>query len=132
MAFCTNCGSSINGIAVFCVNCGEKVSGRTDAQNKDNNSADDSSKTYAILAVVLPILFFLPLVTEPKTEFGTFWANQALILLLAFSVASFFTFIFIGYLLGIATTVLWILSIISVSKGEMKPIPLIGEIVIIE
>ncbi|MCI7375823.1 MAG: hypothetical protein MSH52_06550 [Christensenellaceae bacterium] len=92
----------------------------------------DNSKTMAILAVVFPILFFLPIVTNPKTEFGTFWANQALLLLLLSVVASITAGIVIGILIWIFQVVLWIMALVSVCKGEMKRLPLIGTIDIIK
>ena len=93
---------------------------------------NDNSKTMAILAVVFPILFFLPIVTNPKTEFGTFWANQALLLLLLSVVASITAGIVIGILIWIFQVVLWIMALVSVCKGEMKRLPLIGTIDIIK
>lgn len=92
----------------------------------------DNSKTMAILAVVFPILFFLPIVTNPKTEFGTFWANQALLLLLLSVVASITAGIVIGILIWVFQVVLWIMALVSVCKGEMKRLPLIGTIDIIK
>lgn len=128
MEFCKNCGFAVKEDAAFCVNCGERIYTNSEA-NKQSNTSSESN---VVLAVVLPILFFLPLLTEPKTEFGTFWANQSLLLLLSFLLSSFLSSIFIGYLMGLVALVFWVLAIVSVAKEEMKPIPLIGAIQIIK
>ena len=78
------------------------------------------------------ILFFLPLVTNPKTEFGKFWANQSLLLLLLGIIGNITKAIYIGYVIAVAGFVFWIMALVSVCKGEMKPLPLIGGIQIIK
>lgn len=145
MPYCTNCGAQYDDGAKFCPTCGA-TTGET-AQSNARQNADytnptqqpaqqpvqsDNSKTMAILAVVFPILFFLPIVTNPKTEFGTFWANQALLLLLLSVVASITAGIVIGILIWVFQVVLWIMALVSVCKGEMKRLPLIGTIDIIK
>lgn len=90
------------------------------------------NKTMALLAVIFPILFFLPLVAGDKTEFDKFWANQALLLFLLGILSSFTVAIIIGIVLGIAEFVFWIMAIIAVANGQMKPLPLIGKIEIIK
>ena len=148
MPYCTNCGAQYDDGAKFCPTCGA-TTGETAQQstytNAQQNTAytnptqpvqqpvqTDNSKTMAILAVVFPILFFLPIVTNPKTEFGTFWANQALLLLLLSVVASITAGIVIGLLIGVFEVVRWIMALVSVCKGEMKRLPLIGTIDIIK
>ena len=144
MPYCTNCGAQYDDGAKFCPTCGA-TTGEAAQSNAQQNAAyttptqpvqqpvqTDNSKTMAILAVVFPILFFLPIVTIPKTEFGTFWANQALLLLLLSVVASITAGIVIGILIWIFQVVLWIMALVSVCKGEMKRLPLIGTIDIIK
>ena len=118
ISYCTNCGAQYDDGAKFCPTCGA-TTGETAQSNAQQNAAyttptqpaqqpvqTDNSKTMAILAVVFPILFFLPIVTNPKTEFGTFWANQALLLLLLSVVASITAGIVIGILIWIFQVVL--------------------------
>ena len=139
MPYCTNCGAQYDDGAKFCPTCGA-TTGETAQQSTHTNPTQpvqqpvqtDNSKTMAILAVVFPILFFLPIVTNPKTEFGTFWANQALLLLLLSVVASITAGIVIGILIWVFQVVLWIMALVSVCKGEMKRLPLIGTIDIIK
>lgn len=134
MAFCSRCGATIADDEKFCSSCGAKIdeNGFAGPSQKSQPSAADNSRTYSILAVVFPILFFLPIVTEPKTAFGTFWANQALLLLLGYVVSGFMCFLFIGYALELVMMIFWIMSIVAVCNGEMKPVPLIGTIEIIK
>lgn len=83
MPYCTNCGAQYDDGAKFCPTCGA-TTGETAQQSTYTNPTQpvqqpvqtDNSKTMAILAVVFPILFFLPIVTNPKTEFGTFWGQS--------------------------------------------------------
>lgn len=131
MAFCSQCGASVEDGTSFCPNCGAKI-GAVGGQQSAASQPTNNSKSIAILAVIFPILFFLPLVVEPKTAFGTFWANQSLLLLIAYLISGVLCFIFIGYVLYVAVIVFWIMAIVSVCKDEMKPLPLIGEIVIIK
>lgn len=78
MPYCTNCGAQYDDGAKFCPTCGA-TTGEA-AQSNAQQNADytnptqpaqqpvqtDNSKTMAILAVVFPILFFLPIVTNPR------------------------------------------------------------------
>ena len=98
--------------------------------------AESKNKTMAILARIFPILFFLPIIGE-KDEFGTFHANQALLqLLLGIAISIVSIIPVIGWIVGlvgsIASFVFWIMGIIAVTKNEMKPLPVIGGIVILK
>jgi len=95
----------------------------------------EQNKIMAILGYIIPFLFFIPLVTDAKTDaFAKFHANQQLNLLLfgvvGWTLASILTAVVIGVLLfpivSVASLVFAVLGIINVSKGEMKPLPLIG------
>jgi len=109
-----------------------------------------ANKAVSILAY-LGILFFLPLVACPNSKFGRFHANQALLLLLASAALNIatriikapidlfsfgFPFSYISGTLtgatGIAIVVFMIIGMVSASKGEMKPLPIIGSIEIIK
>lgn len=81
------------------------------------------------------LLFFLPLVIEPKTQFKTFHANQALLLLIFTVVSqmiSYFLFIiFIGIILlpivSLISFIFFILGIVNALNGKMERLPVIGE-----
>lgn len=106
---------------------------------KESLSDDvERHKTLAIIGYILPILFFLPFLSDEgkKSEFARFHANQHLILLIAlvglYFVHSFlFAMFFVGgyfimNLINLAFLVLMIIGVINAAKGEMKELPLIG------
>lgn len=119
-------------------------------QEKQNQPNTDSSggkmgdvashKTMAIIGYILPVLFFIPLLSEAKNDpFAKFHSNQHLNLLLAWVAVNVVgTFIpIIGWflILPIGTLVLIvfaIMGIINANKGEMKKLPLIGEFELIK
>lgn len=105
------------------------------------NQADaDKNKAMAIIGYIIPILFFIPLVTDAKNSpFAKFHANQQLVLLLAAIAVNVVGGIipFLGWFIilpfgSIALIVLAIMGIISAAKGEMKKLPVIGGISIIK
>lgn len=103
-----------------------------------NNDVNDN-KPMAIIGYIIPLLFFIPLVTDAKNSpFAKFHANQQLILLIAaIAVNVVGTIIpFIGWFIilplgTIAIIVFAIIGVINAAKGEMKTLPLIGEFKII-
>lgn len=103
-----------------------------DGQKNDTTTkADiDKNKTMAILAY---FIFFLPLLTDAKdSKFAKFHANQALLVTLIYVAGFVLTFFLIGFLIYIVGFVFWIMGIISAVNGEMKRLPLIGNIEIIK
>lgn len=139
----------------------QKQSATTGTENEQSNTQENSSaadrarqefeeiteslnddvanhKTLAIVGYILPILFFLPLLSEEgkKSEFARFHANQHLILLIAlvglYFVHSFLFMMFFmgGYfimnIINLAFFVLMVIGIINAAKGEMKELPLVG------
>ena len=102
------------------------------------DSADvEKNKTMAILAY---FIFFLPLITEAKNSpFAKFHANQSLILFLFVVAVNIIGAIipFLGWFIilplgSLAALVFWVMGIINASKGEMKELPLIGGIHILD
>lgn len=94
----------------------------------------ENNKAMAIVGYILPILFFIPLVTDAKNSvFAKFHANQQLNLLLAciavnvvgtiIPVLGWFIILPIGTIILI---VLAIIGIINAAKGEIKKLPIIG------
>ena len=100
----------------------------------------EKNKAMAIVGYIIPILFFIPLISDGKNSpFAKFHANQQLVLLIAAVVINIVGGIipFLGWFiilpLGcIFLLVVAIMGIINASKGEMKPLPLIGGISIIK
>ena len=96
----------------------------------------EKNKAMAIVGYIIPILFFIPLVSEDgkKSPFAKFHANQQLNLLLFWVVgqilATVLTFVVIGFLIFplvmIAGVIFMIMGIINAANGTMKELPLIG------
>ena len=105
------------------------------------NSTDaEKNKVMAIVGYILPILFFIPLVSDAKNSpFAKFHANQQLNLLLAaiavnivgtiIPILGWFIILPLG---SLALIVFAIMGIINGAKGEMKKLPLIGGFQIIK
>lgn len=79
------------------------------------------------------ILFFLPLVLIPRSGFGRFHANQALLNLLWGVVFGILTRIIPGlrWIFGLIMLVYPIWGIITAMRGEERPFPVIGKYTII-
>jgi len=100
----------------------------------------EKNKAMAIVGYIIPILFFIPLITDAKNSpFAKFHSNQQLILLLAAiavnivgSVVPFLGWFIILPFGSIALIVLAIIGIINAAKGEMKKLPVIGGFSIIK
>jgi uncharacterized membrane protein len=99
----------------------------------------DQNKPMAIIGYLIPILFFIPMLSEKKSPFGMFHAKQQLNLLLsAIAVNIIGTVIpFLGWFIilpigSIVLIVLAIMGIINAAKGEMKQLPIIGGFQIIK
>lgn len=98
-----------------------------------NNDVNDN-KAMAIIGYIIPILFFIPLVTDAKNSpFAKFHANQQLILLIAAIAVNVIGMIipFLGWFIilplgSIAIFVFAIIGLINAAKGEMKELPMIG------
>lgn len=110
-------------------------------EDKQADNADiKSNKLMAIIGYIIPILFFVPFLSEAKNSpFAKFHANQQLSLFLAaIAVRVVGTIIpFIGWFIilpvgSLVILVLVILGVISASKGEMKKLPIIGEFSLIK
>jgi len=99
-----------------------------------NQSDAEKNKPLAIIGYIIPLIFFVPLLTDAKNSpFAKFHANQQLNLLLAcIAVNVVGTIIpFIGWFIilplgTIALIVIAIIGIINAAKGQMKKLPLIG------
>lgn len=99
-------------------------------------SADvEKNKLMAIIGYIIPILFFIPLLSDEtkNSPFAKFHANQQLVLLIsAIAVNIVGTLIpLLGWFIilpigSIILLVLAIMGVISAAKGEMKKLAIIG------
>lgn len=94
----------------------------------------EQPKAFAILGYIIPLLFFIPLLTEAKNNpAAKFHANQQLNLLLFWVAINVLAMIpILGWILYpfavIAGFILMIIGIMNVAKDQQKPLPLIGGI----
>jgi uncharacterized membrane protein len=89
-----------------------------------NEKDVQENKLWALLGY-LGILCLIPLLAKKDSKFAQFHAKQGLILL----IGEFFVWIpFLGWILGIIIFVFWIMGVINVFSGKMKPLPIIGEL----
>lgn len=73
----------------------------------------------------LGILCLIPLLAKKDSPFAQFHAKQGLILTIAWF---FFWIPFFGWILGLAVFILWIMGIVNVFSGKMKPLPIVGDL----
>lgn len=97
---------------------------------KADPSDVEKNKGMAILAY---IIFFIPILAAKDSKFAMYHANQGLILFLAWVAVSIVGTVvpFIGWFIiwplgSLFLIVVWVMGLINASKGEMKPLPLIG------
>ncbi len=109
--------------------------GSGNEQSNKETKQPDNQKVFAILGYVVPLLFFLPLVTDLKNNvFSKYHANQQLNLLLLLVLANAFASVLatgiVGFslfqLVWIAWLVFMVLGILNVVNGKQQPLPLIG------
>jgi len=109
------------------------------AHTTKSKETDQNVKTIAALAY---LIFFLPLLTNKDSKFAMYHANQGLILLIAgiaanfvmgfVSVATFGLGVLLWPLVSITVLILAIMGIMNALNGEMKPLPVIGNITILK
>ncbi len=112
---------------------------KVDDSTQETATPEDIEKNKG-MAVLAYILFFIPMLTEAKdSKFAMFHANQSLVLLIAGLAGLFISgiipilgWLFLGPAISIAWIVFLILGIVNASKGEMKELPLIGGIHILD
>ena len=97
-----------------------------------NNNIEPEKKMISAVSY-LWILFFLPLVLIPRSGFGRFHANQALLNLLWGVVFGILTRIIPGlrWLFGLIMLIYPICGIVTAMRGEERPFPVIGKYTII-
>ena len=77
----------------------------------------------------LGILVLVPLLTDSKNDpFVKFHIKQGIVLLVVGIIAGFVSWIpFIGWILGLALFVLWVIGLVNVLGGKEVKLPVIGQ-----
>lgn len=108
--------------------------------NQGNSSTSNEDKTVAFVSYLTLIGWIIALVMfngGNKTKLGGFHIRQSLgLLITAFAVGiaaiilAFIPFIgwFVSLLLYLAVLAAWIMGFINALSGEMKPLPVVGEL----
>lgn len=88
-----------------------------------------------LIAILAYVIFFLPLLTEKRSRFAMYHANQGLALLLlavgvnivgaAVPIIGWFIVAPVG---NLVTLVLFIIGVVHAANGEMQPLPLVGNL----
>ncbi|MEW5907227.1 MAG: hypothetical protein AB1734_10695 [Elusimicrobiota bacterium] len=104
-------------------------------QNTTTEPAQDQAadiENNRVLGILAYILFIIPLLAAKDSKFAMYHANQGLSLFVV-AVASHVILAFVPFfgallsgLASLAVLALMVIGIIGASKGEMKPLPVIG------
>jgi uncharacterized membrane protein len=147
MAFCAKCGNQMGDGVKFCPSCGASVAGKSakpvkaETQTEELQADPNDAEQNKGMAVLAYLLFFIPLLTGDykKSPFVKYHTNQGLLLFI-FSmggsiISSILMVVLIGFVLiflvGIASLIFFVLGLMNVLNGRMKPLPLIGRFTII-
>lgn len=103
-----------------------------------NSPEVDKNKPLAIIAYILPILFFLPILGDSNSTYCKFHANQSLTWLIVLVVLSVVRIIlaFIPVLGILCNIIIWlaiiavlVVYIIGAAKGKAYRIPVVGSLI---
>jgi len=110
------------------------------AEKKNVKQKEDQSQKPLVkekntgMAIVAYIIFFIPLLTESKNDpFVKFHVKQGLVLFIGEIIVGVISYILpwqllmISRLLDLGLFALMIIGILNASKGEQKPLPVIGK-----
>ncbi len=110
--------------------------GTEEEQHGEEKTTDEERKDieeHKAIAAVAYLIFFLPLLASPDSQYGRFHANQALLLLITvlgintigsiIPIIGWFLILPLGF---IFTLVLFIIGIINAAYGKKERLPLIG------
>lgn len=103
--------------------------------NPDTDAAEN--KSICVLCY-LSLLVLIPLLTRQQSPYVRFHSNQGLVLLILSAIVSLLDRIpylgryFLSPLGGLLVLILAIIGIVNTLNGQMKPLPLIGKIVLIK
>lgn len=100
-------------------------------EKKDKSSSKkdiDENKVVTFLSYI-GFLCLVPLLAKKESKFAQFHAKQGLVLLIAWIIGSITIPIFgIGFIINIGVIILSIIGLINVNDGEMKELPIVGDL----
>lgn len=129
--YCKNCGAQVDDSVMDCPSC--------KASQGNKPSVLESEKTVAFAAYISTIGFLIALIlhSNKKTTLGAYHLRQSLglsitgiavfILLLILSSASDSPLDGLILIVELALVAFWIIGLVNVYNGQMKPLPLFGE-----
>ena len=137
--FCQYCGNELKNGSKFCPSCGAKLSGEsgsTDYSDNRSNYSDNKSTSFqgndslAIVGYITWIGFFIALIMnrEENNDFVNFHLNQALLLNIGFLTSAIPV---IGWIISVILFIFWVMAVVSAAQKKMTPLPIIGDIHII-
>lgn len=149
MTFCRQCGAQIPDGSAFCPSCGAGKEDNQNAYGKYNNVNGAQNSNYGTvpndiednkmisILCYFSILFLIPLLMKPESQFVKFHSNQGLVLFLLGIISGVASNIpFFGWLIatvcGVFAFACFIIGIVNVCNGQMKELPLIGNIQILK
>ena len=156
MAFCGNCGTKVDEGVKFCPSCGNAMAAPAAEQQAQGQSSTEDKHTAAKtqdpitfdahdveknkgMAVLVYILFLIPLLAAKESPYARFHTNQGLILFIAGVAVSILGSIIpiVGWFLILPVGcgffgVLGIMGIVNAFKGVAKPLPLVGKFKILK
>ncbi len=140
MPYCRQCGAEINEGIKFCPDCGAATAPGYQASPNTGccQNPQDDIKDNKLISVLcyFGILLLIPLLTKPESSFVKYHSNQGLVLLLLeVALGAVAAIPILGWIVaavgGIFSMVCFIMGIVNVCNGQMKELPLIGKIQIL-
>lgn len=101
----------------------EQPTATNEAVSEDQKDVAEN-KWVAVLSY-LGVLFLIPLLAKRDSKFAQFHAKQGLVIVIGELFAWFPVF---GWVLGIILFVFSVMGIINVLSGEMKKLPVVGDL----
>lgn len=139
MKYCRQCGIELEDSVKFCPGCGASTAAnQAGTQNTCAYTPEDDIKDNKLISILcyFGILLLIPLLTKPESKYVKFHSNQGLVLLLfGLALGAISAIPILGWLVGLVggvfSLVCFIIGIVNVCSGDMKELPLIGKIKIL-
>jgi len=94
---------------------------------KGNSSDVEQNKAMAAISYIW-ILFLIPLLVKKDSDFAKYHAKQGLVFFIFSTIVGFIVWVpVIGWVLGVASFILFIIGLINALGGKKVPLPVIGQ-----